>query len=89
MKPVILAGLWVLGFCGTTLAIEPGPSSLTQTQTEAWLQLQVRGDAASKVVQTATPSEREQSLQRWLESYKHPIPEFYEQEAGGKMGSGK
>lgn len=89
MKPVMFAGLLVLGFCGAVRAIEPGPSSPTQAQTEAWLQLQVRGDAASKVVQTLTPSEREQSLQRWLESYKHPIPEFYEQEAGGKMGSSK
>lgn len=89
MKPVMFAGLVGLGFCGTAWAIEPGPSSPGQTQTEAWLQLQVRGDSASKVVQTATPSEREQSLQRWLETYKHPIPEFYDQETGGKMGSGK
>ncbi|GAB7532598.1 DUF3613 domain-containing protein [Pseudomonas sp. 3A(2025)] len=89
MKPVVLAGLWGLGFCGAAWAIEPGPSAPTQAQTEAWLQLQVRGDAASKVVQTPTPSEQEQSLQRWLDSYKHPIPEFYDQESGGKMGSGK
>lgn len=89
MNAVTFAGLLVLGFCGSCRAIEPGPSSPSQKQTEAWLQLQVRGDAASKVVQTATPSEREQSLQRWLESYKHPIPEFYDQETGGRMGSGK
>lgn len=89
MKPVMFAGLLVLGFCGTVQAIEPGPSSPAQAQTEAWLQLQVRGDAASKVVQSETPSEREQSLQRWLETYKHPIPEFYDQATGGKMGAGK
>ncbi|KQQ54950.1 hypothetical protein ASF84_16705 [Pseudomonas sp. Leaf127] len=89
MKPVILAGLWLLGTCGSAWAIDPGPSSPAQAQTEAWLQLQVRGEAASKTVQTSTPAEREQSLQRWLDSYKHPIPEFYDQGAEGKVGSGK
>ncbi|MBD8492722.1 DUF3613 domain-containing protein [Pseudomonas syringae] len=89
MNPVVLAAFCLLGACGTAWAIEPASPPAPRTQTEAWLQLQVRGEAASKTVQTATPTEREQSLQRWLDNYKHPIPEFYDQGAEGKVGSGK
>ncbi|NBA95072.1 DUF3613 domain-containing protein [Pseudomonas sp. R5(2019)] len=58
-------------------AIEPGPSSSAQQVTEQWLALQARGAAASPVIQTATPKEREQTMQRWLDSYKYVIPDFY------------
>ena len=48
--------------------------------------LQVDGRAASPTPQSTTPAEKEQALQRWLDSHKHPIPEFFEtkSEAGGK-----
>ena len=39
-------------------AIEPGPSSPQQAQTEKWLTLQVNGDAASQTPQKTTPAER-------------------------------
>jgi hypothetical protein len=26
-------------------------------------------------------------MQRWLDSYKHEIPDFFEQKKGGKTGS--
>lgn len=64
-------------------AIEPGPSSPNQKDTENWLQLQVSGRAQSNVHQEATAAERERSLQRWLDSYSHPVPAFYGQEEGG------
>ena len=66
------------------MAIEPVPSSRNQLETEHWLQLQISGNAQSPVRQVATPAEREQSLQRWLDSYKHEIPEYYKQDEGGK-----
>ena len=66
------------------LAIEPGPTPKTQQETENWLQLQVSGTAQSPIRQTAAPAERELSLQRWLDSYKHEIPEYYKQDEGGK-----
>lgn len=60
-------------------AIEPGPSSPQQQVTETWLQLQSSNQMASPNLQTVTPAERELSLQRLLDSYKHPIPPFYKE----------
>ncbi|TBU92146.1 DUF3613 domain-containing protein [Pseudomonas dryadis] len=57
----------------------------TETQTAYWLRVQREGLKASPYVQTSTPAERELSLQRWLESHSHPIPEFFDQEAGGEL----
>ena len=65
------------------LALEGGPSSKAQQTTEAWLQLQARNLEASKIPQTATPKERDQSMQRWLDSYKYVIPDFYRWESTG------
>lgn len=66
------------------VAIEPGPTPKNQQETENWLQLQVSGSVQSPIRQTATPAERELSLQRWLNSYKHEIPEYYKQDEGGR-----
>ncbi|WP_296258667.1 MULTISPECIES: DUF3613 domain-containing protein [unclassified Pseudomonas] len=76
MKNVLLNGLWLLALSVPAMAIEPDASS--QKQTEAWLQLQASGRAASNLPQPQAPAERDLSLQRWLNSYQHPIPEFYE-----------
>ncbi|MDD2060225.1 DUF3613 domain-containing protein [Pseudomonas sp. GD03860] len=64
-------------------AIEEGPSSKAQKGTETWLQLQARNQQASKKPQTATPKERERSMQRWLDSYKYEIPEHFEYDSVG------
>lgn len=55
------------------------------TTSDAWLQLQREGGAASRHPQQATPAERELVLQRWLESFKHPIPEFFEEDVGDSV----
>ncbi|NWB99916.1 DUF3613 domain-containing protein [Pseudomonas gingeri] len=68
-------------------AMEPEAYSGYQRQTESWLQLQVSGKQQTPMPQTATPSEREQSLQRWLDSYKHSIPDFFKQSEGGSLKS--
>ncbi|SHL43160.1 DUF3613 domain-containing protein [Phytopseudomonas punonensis] len=57
-----------------------------QSQTAHWLRLQREGQLASPHPQVATPAERELAMQRWLDSHKHPIPQFFEQEAGGELG---
>lgn len=80
MRVGVLLALVPLG----AMAIEPGPASRNQQETEHWLQLQISGNVQSPVRQVATPAEREQSLQRWLDSYKHEIPEYYKQDEGGK-----
>ncbi|ETK24197.1 DUF3613 domain-containing protein [Pseudomonas sp. FH1] len=87
MKAHYLIGLALLPL--GAMAIEPGPSSPQQAETENWMALQINGRAASSTPQRATPAEREQSLQRWLDSHKHPIPEFYESESGGGSKAGK
>ena len=60
-------------------------SDSPKLQAERWLQLQREGTQQSKFTQTATPAERELAMQRLLESYKHPIPEYYGEEEGGKF----
>ena len=69
-------------------AIEPGPSSPQQAETENWMTLQLSGRAASTIPQKVTSTERDQAFKRWLDSNKYPIPEFFEQDAGGKSGGG-
>jgi len=87
MKAHYLVGLALLPL--TALAIEPGPSSPQQAETENWLAVQVDGRAASPTPQRTTPAEREQALQRWLDTHKHPIPEFFESQSGGSSNGGK
>ena len=61
------------------------PASPQQQETEAWLLLQNRNLASSPQPQTATPTERELALQRWLKKYKYEIPDLYDPDAGGKV----
>ncbi|MBA6115579.1 DUF3613 domain-containing protein [Pseudomonas putida] len=49
----------------------------TQTATEALLQVQASGEQASNRLQVQTARERDLSMQRWLESYKYAIPDFF------------
>ncbi|WPN24429.1 DUF3613 domain-containing protein [Pseudomonas marginalis] len=86
MKAHYLVGLALLPL--SALAIEPGPSSAQQAETENWMALQINGRAASPTPQRTTPAEREQALQRWLDSHKHPIPEFFESPSGGSSKGG-
>lgn len=88
MKRAILWGICVLSLSGNVWAIDAGPSSAQQQGTEAWLQLQPRGTAASSVPQVSTQAERDLSFQRWLKSYTHDIPDFYEQKKGGSVSGG-
>ena len=69
----------------TVRAIEPGPSSPYQQGTEQWLQLQIRGVVASTKLQTASATERDLAMQRWLNSFNYPIPEFYDQDTAGDL----
>ena len=86
MKAHYLVGLALLPL--SALALEPGPSSPQQAETENWLALQIDGRAASPTPQKTTPAEREQALQSWLDSNKHPIPEFFEAQGGGASAGG-
>ncbi|ROL74041.1 hypothetical protein BLX41_17320 [Pseudomonas protegens] len=69
----------------TAQAIDAGPASPQQQETEGWLLLQSRNLVASPQPQTATPTERELALQRWLKKYQYEIPDLYDPDAGGKV----
>ena len=56
-----------------------------ETLTERWLRIQAGGQAASTHPQQASPQERELANQRLLDSYRHSIPEFFEQDEGGEI----
>ena len=87
MKAAILfVGLLALPL--TSHAIDAGPASAQQQGTEGWLLLQSRNKVASPVVQTQTPTERELAMQRWLKSYLHEIPQYFDQDEGGEVDSG-
>ncbi|WP_260960899.1 DUF3613 domain-containing protein [Pseudomonas citri] len=88
MKTKSLMILCMTCLSSTAWAIEPGPSSAAQQGTESWMQLQIRGVVASTNLQTASAAERELAMQRWLNSFTYPIPEFFDQDKGGDISSG-
>jgi hypothetical protein len=88
MKSTRLYCLGLLILPLTAHAIDAGPASAQQQETEGWLQLQSSNAAASQTLQSATATERELTLQRWLKSYQHEIPEYFDQYEGGKVDSG-
>ncbi|KAA0967750.1 DUF3613 domain-containing protein [Pseudomonas sp. ANT_H12B] len=88
MKTTILCCLGLLALPLTAHAIDPGPASAQQQETEGWLQLQSSNKAASQKPQTSTATERELSMQRWLKSYQHEIPEYFDQYESGQVDGG-
>ncbi|MDH0305265.1 MULTISPECIES: DUF3613 domain-containing protein [unclassified Pseudomonas] len=58
-------------------AQEPPRKPRPETATEALLQVQASNREASSVRQVQTDKERDQAMQRWLDSYKYAIPDFY------------
>ncbi|RMN97921.1 hypothetical protein ALQ50_02606 [Pseudomonas coronafaciens pv. coronafaciens] len=84
----LIVSIAMLLSASNTLANDDARPLTEQKQTETWLQLQASGKAASPKTQAATATERDLSLQRWLDTYKNKIPEFYEQDAGGSFSSG-
>ena len=88
MKSTLFCCLALLVMPLTAHGIDPGPASPQQQETENWLQLQSSNQAASQKPQTSTATERELSMQRWLKSYEHAIPRYFEQDEGGKVYNG-
>lgn len=72
MLLMALASLPALG-----LAADDGQAG-AEVQTDTWLALQRSGQVASPYPQSASAAERERSLERWLKSFEHEIPVFFE-----------
>lgn len=88
MKLNMLCYAGLLSLPLTAMAIDSGPNSPYQQETEGWLLLQNRNIVASPTPQYATGAERNLSLQRWLDSFKgDAIPEFYDQDMAGDMST--
>lgn len=85
----ILAGLVLAATSCALVAgdiVAPLVAERPEKQSEMWLQMQRDGNAASRQhAQMATPLERELSMQRLLDSYKHPIPEYFGEDDGGSF----
>lgn len=83
----IAGGLLVLCLPLSAMAIDPGPSSAQQQETEGWLTLQSSNQVASPIPQTATAMERELAMQRWLKKFTYDIPDLFEQGKEGHLQS--
>lgn len=68
----------------TTAKIQ-GNTSAEPSQTELWLRIQSSGQQITPHPQQSSLEERELANQRLLNSYGHPIPEFFDDEVGGKF----
>jgi hypothetical protein len=60
---------------------------VAETQTDTWLALQRSGQVASTHPQNASAAERERSFERWLKSFEHPIPVFFEEQGDMEDGN--
>lgn len=93
-----MAGGWVVallsgcvqqptaGYAANPDANAPRMLAKGNTQTDEWLQIQREGSQASSTPQRLSDAEYERANQRWLDSFTHPIPEFFERDAGGGFG---
>jgi Protein of unknown function (DUF3613) len=55
-------------------------------ETRRWLELQRSGVAASETRQTVSGPVADAIYKRYVESFQHPIPEFYKSEQNGGSG---
>lgn len=74
MLLMMLASLPVLGRAAGDAQPKP------ETETDTWLALQRSGQVASAHPQSASAAERERSFERWLKSFEHQIPVFFEEQ---------
>lgn len=72
-------------YAHNTPEVYPWSSEQTVLATENWLKLQREGQAASPHSQSMTLAEQEKIMARWLNSYEHPLPDFFEQDIGGSL----
>ncbi|MHC5349415.1 DUF3613 domain-containing protein [Metapseudomonas furukawaii] len=89
---VLIAALLLVASLGPLAAADPEqPRQERPRVSEQWLSIQRDGVQASRQVQSATAAERELANQRWLDSYRHAIPERYYDDDGasGSASSGE
>lgn len=76
LRPLLL--LMCLAGAATALGDEkPRQAVSDESVTETLLRIQASNQQASPTLQVQTAKERDRSMQRWLETYKYAIPDFY------------
>lgn len=67
-------------------AAQPRMLAKGDTVADSWLQIQREGSQASANPQRLSAQEQELASQRWLDSFTHPIPNFFERDEAGGFG---
>jgi hypothetical protein len=79
----IAAALPLILLSGANMAAADSLDRAVGEETRRWLELQSSGAAASKNPQTVSGPVADAIYQRYVESFTHPIPEFYKNEQNG------
>lgn len=100
LKQYLLAvGLLMLGLSSAATLAEPSankdlpePSAnkdLRGEQTRQWLELQKNGDAASSIPQNLSGPASANVYERYLNSFTHPIPEYFSESDSNPFNSSR
>jgi hypothetical protein len=76
----------ILLFGAKTATADLPPGRPVGEETRRWLELQRSGTAASTTRQTVSGPIADAIYQRYVDSFKHPIPEFYQSKQDGDSG---
>jgi Protein of unknown function (DUF3613) len=87
-KPITVLLPLILLLADNPVFAESQPGRSIGVETRSWLELQSSGAAASKNRQTVLGPVADAIYKRYVDSFKHPIPEYYKSEQSGKMGGG-
>ncbi|MDO9422613.1 MAG: DUF3613 domain-containing protein [Methylobacter sp.] len=84
--PSIKAVLPLILLFGADIAAADSQERSSGEETRAWLELQRSGVAASTTRQTVAGPVADEIYRRYVDSFKHPIPEFYKSDKDGGSG---
>lgn len=82
----ITAILPLISLFGAGIAVADSQEGSSGEETRRWLELQRSGVAASTTRQTVSGPVANEIYKRYVESFKHPIPEFYNSDKDGDSG---
>jgi len=83
-KTIITGGGLVLLLNASITFAESSSERSSGKETRRWLELQSSGLAASTSRQTVSGPVADAIYRRYLDSFKHPIPEFYKSKQDGE-----
>ena len=87
-KSITAALPLLLLFSANAATADSQPGRSIGVETRSWLELQSSGTAASKNRQTVSGPVADAIYERYVESFKYPIPEYYKSSQSGSMSGG-